>query len=933
MAKTKTNPDSSKKKSKKKKSAKHLLSGPAAAAMKSAKQEKENPFETIWSRRKFDVLGKKRKGEERRVGLSRSLAIDKRKKTLLKEYEQSSKSSKFLDKRIGEQDDTLKEFDKAVLRLQRERQLKLKRTSKYNLSDEDDDSMVPQSHSLSEMDDFEEEVPPDDDEDHAYPAPDLNIYSMPRRSETTSLDGEEKQTHKTKKQVMMEIISKSKYYKAEKAKDKEEDEHFMEKLDEDFSSLAQTDALLSLMQPNKMTSGKYTMNNDTRQMHKEGSFGSTGKDFLNKEKPDAYDKLVSEMRMDSRARASDRTKTPEEIAQEERERLEKLEEERKKRMLATDDSDDEGSDDEEMQNVASKNLRSISGDDLGDSFAISDEAANKKGWIDDIYENKHIKGDKEDSMSSHDSESSEENDETDDVSDEDDSSGHDLGIKSMGDWEQSDDDDLGVGGEEMEHLDEKEMKVDDKTSTDIQKADSQAFDRRETIGKLPPQKDDGLPFVIEAPNNLAELCSLLDNRSESEVIEAINRIRSCNSIRLAPENRKKMQIFYGVLLQYFAVLATRSPLNMKIINVLVKPLIEMSAETPYFAAICARQRLIHIRTRLCEDIKIPGKSSWPSLKTLLLLRLWSLIFPCSDFRHVVTTPVLLLMCEYLMRCPIDSGRDIAIGSFLCSMLLLVTEQSRKFCPEAIMFLQVLLSSCIKPEPRLDVYSQVSHQLVDLRSLKPWLYISDQVCEVNHVDFIAVMDMQVDSPYFSSNDFKASILISVAETIKSYVNTYEGFSSFPEIFLPISALLHKVLENPNLQGFLQDNVQNVIDLIERKAEQHHMLRQPLQMRKEKPVPIKLLNPKFEENFVKGIDYDPDRERANMKKLKKRLKSEKKGAIRELRKDNYFLSEVKEKNRIEHEQERTEQYGKAMAFLQEQEHAFKSGQLGKSRKRRK
>lgn len=43
------------------------------------------------------------------------------------------------------------------------------------------------------------------------------------------------------------------------------------------------------------------------------------------DQPDSYDKLVSEMVLDMRARPSDRTKTPEEIAQEERERLERLE--------------------------------------------------------------------------------------------------------------------------------------------------------------------------------------------------------------------------------------------------------------------------------------------------------------------------------------------------------------------------------------------------------------------------------------------------------------------------------------------------------------------------------------------------------------------------------------------------------------------------------
>ena len=56
-----------------------------------------------------------------------------------------------------------------------------------------------------------------------------------------------------------------------------------------------------------------------------------------------------------------------------------------------------------------------------------------------------------------------------------------------------------------------------------------------------------------------------------------------------------------------------------------------------------------------------------------------MIFPCSDFRHAVMTPAILLMSEYLMRCPITSGPDIAIGSFLCSMLLSVSIICLTFC--------------------------------------------------------------------------------------------------------------------------------------------------------------------------------------------------------------------------------------------------------------
>lgn len=61
--------------SKKKKKGSKLK--PDSIAMKKVQATKLNPFETIWSRRKFDVLGKKRKGEERRLGLARSLAIQK----------------------------------------------------------------------------------------------------------------------------------------------------------------------------------------------------------------------------------------------------------------------------------------------------------------------------------------------------------------------------------------------------------------------------------------------------------------------------------------------------------------------------------------------------------------------------------------------------------------------------------------------------------------------------------------------------------------------------------------------------------------------------------------------------------------------------------------------------------------------------------------
>jgi len=63
-------------------------------------------------------------------------------------------------------------------------------------------------------------------------------------------------------------------------------------------------------------------------------------------------------------------------------------------------------------------------------------------------------------------------------------------------------------------------------------------------------------------------------------------------------------------LQYFAVLANKKPLNVELINMLVKPLIEMSTEIPYFAAICARHRIEIIRKQFVESIKNAGQNEF-----------------------------------------------------------------------------------------------------------------------------------------------------------------------------------------------------------------------------------------------------------------------------------------------------------------------------------
>ena len=146
----------------------------------------------------------------------------------------------------------------------------------------------------------------------------------------------------------------SKIFQAQKAKEKEENEKFVEELDRKFTSLVQSEAVVSLTEPSKMNALKALVNKSVpNEFSNKNDSSATPRinnpekvlflhwvlldpdislllqDMfiysLQKEKPDAYDMLVIQMGLEMRARPSDRTKTPEEIAQEERERLERLE--------------------------------------------------------------------------------------------------------------------------------------------------------------------------------------------------------------------------------------------------------------------------------------------------------------------------------------------------------------------------------------------------------------------------------------------------------------------------------------------------------------------------------------------------------------------------------------------------------------------------------
>jgi len=162
------------------------------------------------------------------------------KKTLLVEYNQQGKNNTFIDNRFGEKNVELTEDQKMLFRFQKERQRKFVKTSKFNL-EETDTELTHKGVSLSDIDNLKDDyVYEDDDKDSMEDEIQRETvetlhFGGGKNNSQDGEDGDNKQ--KTKKDIMSEIIAKSKVYKMERQKEKEDQAELKDKLDEDYTSI------------------------------------------------------------------------------------------------------------------------------------------------------------------------------------------------------------------------------------------------------------------------------------------------------------------------------------------------------------------------------------------------------------------------------------------------------------------------------------------------------------------------------------------------------------------------------------------------------------------------------------------------------------------------------------------------------------------------
>lgn len=836
------------------------------------KKKQLNPFEVHINRDKQKVLGRKSKNDRGLPGISRAKAINRRKQSLLQEYKLKNKDNLFLDKRIGEKNSGMSAEDKAIARFAKER-TKAYKKSIFNLHDEE--ILTHRGQTLEEIEKFDDPRSDDEYSDNGNTNDKLDRNFV----EDAHFGGgtlSRSDSALSRKNLIDQLIAESKKRKAEKQKIREQTIDLTEKLDSEWKDL------LPIISASKKSS-----TDDDRPA-----------------KADAYDIAVRQLKFEARGNPTEKLKSEEEIAKEEKETLETLEADRLARMKG-------------FVSSAGNKHRPRSADDLNDDFLTEPitEDGNDNNDVNSVT-----------------NDDSDNNDEEKD--DEDNNSNEDLNEKDSSNNEDSDNEDNSQESEENlsdlkesessgedEHNKavEKRVRFTDTTSEDneqtkqsdefgsksilkqrddtVQTPLSDKTEKQEIVKDLLKRKEimekarKELPYTYNAPDSFEELEELLENHNADYQSVIVDRIIKCNHPRLDSKNKEAMSNLFVYLLQYVN--------NCAFVNTadsLIKCFDIFDRLCPYFYDLAHMNPEI-AQTSVQELIKekykkFENKKTYPGMDTLIFFKLVSLLFPTSDFRHPVVTPCLAFMSQILLRARIKRCRsDISKGLFMCTLVLEYMQLNKRFAPSVINFLRGVIYTATPA----DLTQNIKVIPPFKRDLKPLVIDQTEVTIDLENSRMSANDLICEN---LDDDFKIRALLTAVNLVREFKNQLQELEAVYSIFEPILKLLeiNKFKNYPSNVRKRIKEVRKELALLRSKKLEYIVLE------KKRPKPLRTYEPKIMTIYDGKKHKLMSREKAEREKLLHKYKREFKGAIREIRRDRDFLAKVQIAQQVKSDAER-------------------------------
>ncbi|KAK6740575.1 hypothetical protein RB195_008805 [Necator americanus] len=874
------------------------------SSRKSKAAPKINPFELKFNRLKHDVLGKK-KGSVGvgHPGLSRKRAYEQRAKTIGVEHERLGKVNKIIDKRLGEKNKEITTEEKASLRFTAERVKHLKKGSKFNLTDDYDnheDTLTHGGKALTSIQKYDKTIASDDEDDVGNIGADVVkvAHFGGGDLDSTTTAGEKL----SRKDIIADLIARTKQARENKQNAKDDMETITEELDAKYLKIL--DKVKETFRP----------------------VGATKSEKVTK---DDYDTLALTLKFDADARATpaERTKTAEELAAEEKLHLEELESLRIARMNAEKNKrghvsvdadnisdgpkkkskkdgfevrfDSSGAflDKDKVERVTKKKVAIDSDDELTDEEMEDENEEDLNDLIDESDDEKtkpvsktdndgEGKSDEEDEGGEED-ESDEEDEDTENEDDED--NGSEIGVEQ----------DEGAAEEQHHAFKEKKTSKTESNHSSIDKEDL------------------NIPFVFGMPKNFDALVDLLNKFPSNKMEVVLERLIKCHHPSLAEGNKKLLSKLFLYLLRFFDDCSHSLPTEttVEMLGSLTKTMYSLLKFDVEFSVRCVRALIRQHWKKRMQSLTSPT-----SFSVIALLRLIASLFPVSDKWHPVCTPAMALAAVTLAKCHIQNLSVLARQILLVTVVADFVEESKRFVPEAVAFCQGALLMAVENEDNERAPSTAFPISMPHRRM---LYIVENLPKDAAVEPLKFSEVFNDDEcrLKDSDVNRCRVLRSLIAVVQKYRLIYAAHEhTFTATFTPFVDLLKRI-PLARIPAVVAEEIEALTRSAEAECKARSRLTQLSRIVTEKSM-LKMLEPRFEEGF------DPERPRlsrdqrrkgprAEKEKLQHLIKKERRGAIKELRKDASFLNRLERKETATKDRDRREKTKRLMGGLQSQQ----------------
>lgn len=797
--------------------------------------KKINPFEVHINKEKFNIIGRTCKHDKGLPGVSRAKAVQKRKQTLGKEYMLNNKSNEFKDRRIGRNSEIINN-DMLNARFVAEKMSQIKKSSRFNLND--DEVLTHRGQTLEEIEQFRDERSDDDMDDED--AMDANF------TETVQFGGED--SRQDRKTAIEGMIKETKLRKAESAREKDEIYQLTNKLDSNYKEL------IPLV-------GKLSKPED-----------------IIKPKQDDYDRTLREMIFEPRSAVSDRLKSEEELAKIEKERLEKLENERLARMRGDENPTEKS------------NHRSA--DDLDDGYFAGSDQEDAGTLAYDLDGRSLMNGDQKSP--------NEENNDAEEHNTE----------ESNGEEEESDEDEQMEGESDDENGEEEEESDEEDALSDLKESESESEteEPQETnkpsneAKKTTKQKQTStttnrkLPFAIEMPSNYEELKKLLTNNTPDDQGILVERIIKCNHPKLEPKNQDKINKLFAFLLQYVNELFTDATTedvtnSFKIFDKINPFLYDLIHMNPEKASLCLLDVIQEKYSQYKKNSKV-----YPSLETLVFLKLVSNLYTTSDFKHNVVTPCYIFISHMLSKARVRTRQDVAMGLFLVTLVLEYSQSSHRFIPSAFNFLLGVIYMTIPKRPIEQL--KIIPPFVSVGPFNKLLAIAEKPEDESTEDNLLRAEDLVSTTI--TPDFKIRALnaaLRLAKDAFDKISENIGSNFLAEPFIPLMEKIDLSLYPDFVKCSFDEAKSTLLAIVNKPLKK-------LTPPEKKPKALRLFEPRIEKVYDDKRRPKLSEKKEEKVKLIHKIRRETKGAIREIRRDTEFLQKIKINQQIQSDRERKE-----------------------------